>query len=649
VKRTIMMVSVALAIAGSGACGEDPAPPPVDETCDSGDVAFVKSASLALLGRRPSSQEEIARWTALLAGPPASGAPEPREALIRTLAEEPAFVDRFTEVIMDHLRVQRSDLQTEISCYGQSDRAPDGGALAAYVRDHAADAGGDGAGPFTARDLLRSAIQLDDLSPALRGNLFAMMRVPIRTCNLAAGAVAELSRRADFGSWFDTTYLNRDMGCLHCHNSEFSVTYSSDEAKNRHWPVPGLFEEALYGSSDMGDVVAAHAMFRFDGLLACPPLDPCSYTPAGEPHQPWGWDAAQCGDFFPDELPPDPANVEARFGSIRGAATVYDLDAKLKRGIDLLAAEGLVVGADGKLADPDAAFAYLVGASLVESVWREVIGTPLTIANHFPRNAASRDLLKELTDRLVKSHFSLRELLVGIASTPWFNPAPPVAGCGEAPYGLANVFNPWTTSEQDEALRGNSAADGVQPLTARTLLLATYAALGQAPELEMFYPGGPFSPDILTEAQRAELAFLKGVGVFLNNGETGFRGLDFQARLLWEERFGGCPNPTGEADYIDGLVERATAAGGTATVRDLVLAMKDRFWSEPGVDGEEPGEVAGLEALFGTSLDSPAAGVADLERRARRLCGVLLASPQFLLGGLPTGEAMETPVLNRVE
>ena len=627
-RRLLLIASLVAA-----ACGDEPPPATTQEQpCDGGDVAFAKSASLALLGRHSLGRAELDGWVAIAAAPAKAGAPTGREMLVRSLARGPQFIDRWAEVVMDQLRVSRSDLQTQISCYGQSDRDADDGGLAAYVRDHTADAPGDGGGPFTARDLLRSAIQLDDLSPALRGNLFAMMRVPIRTCNLAAGAAAELSRRKDFGEWFDTAYLNRDMGCLRCHNSATSVTYSDDPAHNRHWPLPGLFEEALYGSSSMGDVTQAHAMFRFDGLVNCPPLDPCVYTRDGPSQSPWGWDATSCGELFPADLPADPAMIDARFGSIAGAATVYDLDLRLQRGVDKLAADGLVMDAEGILADPDAALAYLVGATVVEAVWREIIGGQLTIANHFPRNEASRDLLKSLTDRFVASHFSLRELLVAIAATPWFNPAPPVAGCGAAPYALANVFDPWTTSEDDPARRPNSAADGVQPLTPRTLLRATYAALGQAPAIAMFYPGGPFSPDILTEAQTRDLAFLRGIGAFLNNGETGFRGLDFQARLLWEERFGGCPNPGDQADFIDGLVDQASSSG--ATLRDVVVALKDRIITEPAIDPAK--EAADLEALFGAPLDGKASAVPDLEARARRFCGVLLASPQFLLGRLPT-------------
>ena len=206
-----------------GACGGSAAqPPPVDPppaACAARDVAFVKAATLAVLGRRPLGRDEV-RAAAAFADQPAE--------LIHGLSKHPAYVEHWTEVVMDHLRVQRSDLQTMLTCYGASERALDDGALARHVRDHGPQDGGDGLGTFTARDLLRSSIQLDDLSPALRGHLFAMMRVAIRTCNQADYGVAELTRRRDFGDWFSTAYLNRDTGCLGCHNSETSVTYSED-------------------------------------------------------------------------------------------------------------------------------------------------------------------------------------------------------------------------------------------------------------------------------------------------------------------------------------------------------------------------------------------------------------------------------------
>ena len=48
-------------------------------------------------------------------------------------------------------------------------------------------------------------------------------------------------------------------------------------------------------------------------------------------------------------------------------------------------------------------------------------------------------------------------LLSAIAATPWFAPAPPAAGCGAGPYGLAGVYDPWT---RDDAIRAAAATGG---------------------------------------------------------------------------------------------------------------------------------------------------------------------------------------------
>ena len=40
-----------------------------------------------------------------------------------------------------------------------------------------------------------------------------------------------------------------------------------------------------------------------------------------------------------------------------------------------------------------------------------------------------------------------------------------------------------------------------------------------------------------------EVPFERGVGMFLRNSERGFRGLDFQARLVWENHYGACARP----------------------------------------------------------------------------------------------------------
>jgi hypothetical protein len=90
--------------------------------------------------------------------------------------------------------------------------------------------------------------------------------------------------------------------------------------------------------------------------------------------------------------------------------------------------------------------------------------------------------------------------------------------------------------------------------------------------------------------------------------------------------------PAGE-DWIGQLIE-AAAESGEHTVGDLVGALKDRLLADPRLD--DPAERAALEAVLDAKLSDPIAGDATLEERLRRVCGVFLASPQFLLLGLPS-------------
>src|SRR5678815_2756795 len=97
-----------------------------------------------------------------------------------------------------------------------------------------------------------------------------------------------------------------------------------------------------------------------------------------------------------------------------------------------------------------------------------------------------------------------------------------------------------------------------------------------------------------------EVPFERGVGMFLRNSERGFRGLDFQARLVWENRYGACARPRWvSSDFIDKVVA-AAAADQSATVGDVVAAIKDRLIGEPNVvDGTE---ATALAAIFGKNL-----------------------------------------------
>jgi hypothetical protein len=632
------------------ACGSDHYTPPPDAggsgqpyTACSGDAAaFVRQSFLALDGRRPLGQPEVDVYVDLYNAAAAKGA-DPKETVARAIMARPEFTERWIDVTMDALRVQRSDIQTEAACWDKPQRTSVDASLAMTVRGQAATGTGDGH-PWTMIDLARSAFALDDISPVFRAQLFSMVSHPIPAANVGR-VEAELARRADFGETFDSGYLHRDIVCLSCHNSERSVTDSDDPARDRFWPVPGLPEKGIYGDSTGVVPDRAHAMFRVDGFL----------VEHGSGARPWGW-SGTCGQFVPS-VGDDLADVDAKLASVAGKrATVYDLERSLARGFDALRGNAPPLGPDGSIADPDTALAWLVTLKLTEDVWKEAIGTQLTIANYFPRNQAASDELYALATKFTQSGFSVRALLVAIVESDYFNRLPPEAGCGDSPYTYPAVYDPWVIADPDVAKRQNGPGDAVTAVDARTLVSATNAALGwSAPPAASRFPdyGDPgceeeSCADTANDCNQfgaccevhdacqaggllpsVELPFERGVGMFLRNSERGFRGLDFQARLVWEDRYGACTRPAWvPKDFIDDLVA-AAAMDPSATAQDVVLALKDRLIGDPVLVFDA--EKAALATIIGP-LDAPASAVtADA---ARQVCGAMLETPQFLLQGI---------------
>ena len=151
-------------------------------------------------------------------------------------------------------------------------------------------------------------------------------------------------------------------------------------------------------------------------------------------------------------------------------------------------------------------------------------------------------------------------------------------------------------------------------------------------------------PELTADEMRA---FERGIGVFLKHGERGFRGLDFQARLVFEDMFGACQNPAPARPTSSPTWSSAPPPTRTITTGDVVAALKDRLVGQARVSHEMAAgtsELAAIEAITGP-LAASAAGVADLEARARALCGVLVSSPQFLLTGLSAPDSTYVPVL----
>ncbi|HEV7558998.1 MAG TPA: hypothetical protein VGO00_26175, partial [Kofleriaceae bacterium] len=639
---------LAVVLSGCGGCGNDSAAPDAAADADTskpftecaGDPqSFVRQAFVALDGRRPLGQAETDVYVDLYTAAVAQGR-DPKDTVARAMMARPEFVERWIDTSMDSLHVQRVDIQSEASCWDQPGRTVTDGSLAAMMRDKPATSTGDGQ-LFTMVDVARSSILLDDLSPMYRAQMFSMVYHPIPAANVAP-AEAELARRSDFGDTFDSAYLHRDTVCLGCHNSEHSVTDNDDPALDRFWPVRGLPEKGVYGDSTGVAEDRAHAAFRVDNFV-----DGGSKTP-------WGW-ASSCG-VFASSVSDSVAPVDAKLASVTGTrATVFDLEAALGRGFAALRGTGPTIGPDGAIADPDAALAWLVTLKVTEDVWKQATGTALTIANYFPRNQASGELLDKLATTFATSGYSLKTLLSAIVETDYFNRQPPELACGSNPYTYPNVFDPWVIADADPAKRLNGPGDAVAALDARTLVTATSAALDWA-----LPPGASRFPDygepncvgtcadlsqdcgfgqccvtfnaVCTQhglSPDLELPFERGVGMFLRNSERGFRGLDFQARLVWEDRYGACTRPPWvTADAIDAIIA-AAAADPTATATDVISALKDRITGEPAITAGA--EHDALAAMVG-SLDGPATGVTAAA--LRDVCGALLESPQFLLSGI---------------
>jgi hypothetical protein len=625
--------------------------------CQASDQAWVRRALFALDGRRGRSQAEINAWEDAVkairaadrkaAGgfsdvgdtlpPDGSDLENGKRLIAKAMMNESGYRERWSDFLLEALHINRIEIKAQDQCYGPPNPdAIDDGSLAAWVRDNDPSSQAPPLHDFTMGQLLSSALRLDDLSVLYRGNLFAMMNLPINGANVDFEAMERI-RRQDFGAVFSSAYIHRDLVCLNCHNSEFSVTFDQDPAKNRAWPIPGHFEVALYGASN-GRHPADEAMTKGSDELRAVSMLRVADVVDGSGQKPWGW-ASMCGRFKQPQVD-DPLKIDAYFGSIRSTvdqpnrglrASVWDLERALHRGVDLLAAHGLQRGKDGALADPDEAFAYLVAENIVEKVWDEVVGHRLTIANYFPRNETQRDILMGLTEHFVASHFSLQTLLLDILAHPAFNLKSPDEGCFVAPYEMPPVFDPWTIADSDLAKRGNSPADGVFAVSSRPLVRSLHRAMG--------WPAVDEYPQNDTDE-----SFQVAVGFFIKDADPGFRGLDFQGRLTWETQYGGCPDLTGAGDdYIAHLVTAAQSTPGT-TVKDAVVALKDRLVGDPTIDAAEQPD---LEALIGAPLAST--DLSKLSTQLRALCGVLVSTPQIMLGGVVPKDTRDVPKLTPPE
>lgn len=771
-------LSWAFCVVALAACKPTIPPPP-----DAGDEMFVRRATDLMWGRSPEGLAEVQLLHGFLSA-------TDRPTLLRMMAASPEYVDHWSEVVMDLLHINRTGDRGNAACYGVQRSESVDASLAAWVRDHAPEEEGS---PFrfSMLDLLHSSIRLDDLSPFFRANLFAQLAkdIPLQGVDSALIVEENLYRT------FEETYLNREMACLTCHNSEGAVTDSDDPESDRHHPLPGRPEAAIFGDAHGRDPLDLYTLFRKHGVLsgydihdqiygfvatgcfptmvggcdhcACedavcaidptccsdrweqrcvdlcqqanlgcapgvpdgwhgcsslygyPGCDGCAcefrvcatdpsccsdswsetcaiqcrlvdescegfdwndYTYGG--HNVWGLHES-CGTFLtPGELWPDPVAIPSfLIGDLGMDASVYDLDRPMRAGFDELRA-GYSLG-QREAEDGNAALAALISQRLADGVWRHVFGTGLTIANHFPRNAAQGEILARLAAASADGGLALLPVLVALSAEPAFNPIAPADGGEDDPYTFEPIANPWVVEDEEPARRRNSVGDFVHRRDARVLVRSANRAMGLPG-----WPSFPADTDIGDEGKLQEQ-----LGFFLKDSIHGFTGNDFQGLSAWEAAFGSCfaepehhdgcwprsgPGCLGCAceeavcrawpsccdvrwdqrctrfcsltglGCVDGpeappptpawlptlVAEARLRADGGEDLRliDVAIALKDRILADPVLD--DPDEIAAIEALIGEPLSTPINDVADAESVVRPYCGALLSTPHFQLWGV---------------
>ncbi len=650
--------------------GEPDAPDEETQLCDAGNEAWAKRAVPFIQGRRVESGREariLAQMVEQLDGMDVDG----RRVVALGLARGDLYLDRWKQWIYEQLRINVSADRRNELCYDRFGAESNGTALAEFIRDNPAAVQYDNS--FHLGDVVYSALLLDDISPAYRADLYSRHSAPMIAGNVTH-AELEAANVGNYGKIFESSYLGRFTECMDCHRAEFAVTDATDPDFDRHWPLPGNVELATYGpTAATPDAAKAHAVFRHFGFANTAWLSPTDDIPtvgmdenleypdppADGNDVPWGMDA-DCGEFDFDAgndahvLFPTAGYM---IGEYELGATVVQLDDHMREGFQSFYDEGLALGDDGTVLDPNVGFAWLFSANIANRVWREAMGYPLTVANNFPRNETQRDILQGLAEAFSDNRYSLRNVVAEVTKVPYFNQDTPDACGATTPYHMPAIFDPFTKGSADPTARGNGVGDSLHRYSAMVLLDSLARAMwwnrpqrfgpSETPDEQGGVTCGAGTAGGVCNEAPALVDFLRDSGVFLNDSESGYNGVDFTGLLHWELQTaqgvqvpfqGECTGPLGGecagSDYISQLVQVASGSG--ATMREVAAALKDRLITENTIINE--GEADAIAGVMGFSLDTPVANLsaADVDTAARRYAGVLLNAPQFMLAGAPS-------------
>lgn len=310
---------------------------PQPDKDDEGHASFAREVIPVLLGRHANGVDEVEVVADIsqLYG---------RNTAVNMLMKDTEFVDHWTDIIIDLLNTQRQltgglRAAQDSDCLGNPPRANPDPSIAEWVRDHAPGDPGAPTPAWNMRDLIRSAIVLDDLSPIYRANLFTM--------SMRLGGVSH--RRNEVTDHFMRTYLNRDITCLRCHNPTYSASNktngSGDVIWRRLWNPTGHPEKALFGNYLDGTAALSRVRLVMRGDVRKPQA-------GGFGIRPWGI-SQECVKDTNNRSPSNNGtlthtgfqilgagtsnNPSAGFGSLDGGSnpkvSLWELEASLRQGI----------------------------------------------------------------------------------------------------------------------------------------------------------------------------------------------------------------------------------------------------------------------------------------------------------------------------
>lgn len=327
--RAIRLILIAVLLIGVSSCRSCGPELPEARSSDAGDYSFVRQAIPKLAGRKARGYAEVKVLADMIA---VTNRPTVLRAMFLQPELQHEYIEHWSENVTDFMRAHRETGKQQTGpgeCFGPSLRTqPDyTTTLAEFVRDNAPTNTAVAGGAFNMSDLLRSSFALDNLSPAYRAYLFAMVNRPI-----TGNEATPQNMRDDLGATFVRVYSDRQITCVACHTTTSSTT-GAQTFWNRHFPIRGQFSTALFGVATGRPSETVHAMLRTDvrsGSI-----------------RPWG--SNNCGSFVAQaSVPIDPllspagtpisAFLTRDFGS---RASVWDVENLLHTGYDRLVAEGL--------------------------------------------------------------------------------------------------------------------------------------------------------------------------------------------------------------------------------------------------------------------------------------------------------------------